>query len=62
MPVITIDGPKITDLDKKRELASTVSRAAAEAYGLPITTIVVMLKENNSDNVAVGGTLIADRS
>ncbi len=61
MPVITMEGPQITDQDKKRQLVATISEAAAEAYGLPIEKIVILLKENDPGNVAVGGNLIADR-
>lgn len=61
MPVITINGPKIDDLDKKRELAKELTQAAHKAYGLPESKIVVYIKENIPDNVAVGGELIVDR-
>ena len=61
MPNVTLDGPKIKDLEKKRALVETVTEAASQAYGLPRETIVVVLKENHPENVAVGGVLIADR-
>jgi 4-oxalocrotonate tautomerase len=60
MPNITIDGPQIRDLEKKRALVKTVTEAASQAFGLPRETIVVVLKENLPENVAVGGVLIAD--
>ncbi len=61
MPVINLDGPPIKDLDKKRELVKTVTKAAAEAFGLPESTIIVLFREYSGENVASGGTLIADR-
>ena len=61
MPNVTLDGPKIKDLEKKRALVETITEAASQAYGLPRETIVVVLKENHPENVAVGGVLIADR-
>lgn len=61
MPNITLDGPKIADMDKKRVLVQAITEAASHAYGLPRETIVVVLKENLPENVAVGGLLIADR-
>lgn len=61
MPVITVNGPKIDDLDTKRMLAKELTRAAHKAYGLPEAKIVVYIKENIPDNVAVGGELIIDR-
>jgi len=61
MPNITVSGPAIIDLDKKRELASAITDAAVKAYGLPKETIVVVIKENSPENVSVGGQLIIDR-
>jgi 4-oxalocrotonate tautomerase len=62
MPIISMEGPVIKDLDKKRKLTRLVTEAAAEAYGLPLETIIVTLKENAPDNVSVGGQLIIDRA
>ena len=61
MPNITFDGPRITDLDKKRELVRSVTDAAIKAYGLPKQAMVVVLKENPPENVGIGGELLADR-
>ncbi len=61
MPNITLEGPPIADLNKKRALVKLVTSAATEAYGLPPETIVVILKENLAENVSVGGVLISDR-
>lgn len=60
MPIITLDGPPLS-LDKKRILANELTNLAARAYELPESTIIIMLRENAPDQVAVGGTLIADR-
>lgn len=61
MPHITLSGPRIESLDKKRELARSITTAAVKAYGLPEETIVVVIKENAPENVSVGGELIIDR-
>ena len=61
MPSISIDGPVIRDLDKKRGLVKEITDAATKAYGLPRETIVVLIRENSPDNVGVGGQLIVDR-
>jgi len=60
MPIITLDGPLLS-LEKKRDLVKELARLAARAYDLPESTIIIMLRENSPDQVAVGGTLIADR-
>lgn len=61
MPHITLSGPRIEDLDKKRELTRAMTEAAIKAYELPRETIVVVIKENAPENVSVGGQLIIDR-
>ncbi len=60
MPIITLDGPPLS-LKKKRILVNTLTCLTAGAYDLPESTIIIMLRENSPDQVAVGGTLIADR-
>ncbi len=60
MPIITLDGPPLS-LEKKRILANELTSITARAYDLPESTIIIILRENSPDQVAVGGTLIADR-
>jgi 4-oxalocrotonate tautomerase len=62
MPVITVEGPKLDDLDKKRRFALALTAAAAEAYSLPVEAMVVIMHENASECVASGGQLICDRA
>jgi len=61
VPNISVEGPSIRDIDKKRVLVKEITEAAVKAYGLPAEVIVVTLKENAPENVAVGGQLICDR-
>ena len=61
MPNITIEGPAIKELEKKRVLTKEITEAAVKAYGLPKEVIVVVIKENSPENVCVGGQLIIDR-
>ena len=61
MPIITMQGPAIPDLDKKRHLVRTMTAAAAAAYGLSTDTIIIVFREDTPDNVSVGGQLIIDR-
>lgn len=61
MPNITLDGPVIADLEKKRALVEALTVAAMDYYDLPRETFVVVIKENSPQHVAVGGVLIADR-
>ncbi len=61
MPIIRVDGPSVTDVDKKRLFVKEVTNAAVALYGLPAQTIVILLQENSQDNVSVGGELLIDR-
>ena len=61
MPIVTVDGPSIKDIATKRSLVRDITNAASRAFGLPEETIVVLIKENQPENVGVGGRLIADR-
>lgn len=61
MPNITVEGPKLDDIEKKRELVKKITDSVEKAYGISREHIVVTIKENKSENVSVGGVLIADR-
>ncbi|MGM0442411.1 MAG: 4-oxalocrotonate tautomerase DmpI [Elusimicrobiota bacterium] len=61
MPTVKIEGPKIDSVDKKRDLTKKVTDALEETYGLPRQAYVVLIKENKSENVSVGGKLIIDQ-
>jgi len=61
MPTITIEGPKIDDIEIKRNLVKELTEAAVKAYGFPREVFVVYIKENILENVGVGGKLISDQ-
>ena len=61
MPVIKIDGNKNISLEKKREMVEKVSEIVADAYGLPIETITVLVSGFNPDDIGAGGKLLIDR-
>lgn len=61
MPNITIDGPKIENIERKRRLVKEITDALENAYKLPRQAYIVVIKENQPENVAIGGTLIIDR-
>lgn len=60
MPIITIDGPPIADLDVRRTLVRELTEAAARAYAMPPEKMIVLIRETTPEQVAVGGELIAD--
>ena len=61
MPNITVEGPPIPDIEKKRKLVRTITQVATEVYGLPAQAIVVTIRENSPENVAIGGNLLSDQ-
>ena len=61
MPTITVEGPPIEELERKRQLVKDITEAAMKTFGLSKEVIVVVIKENTPDNVSVGGQLIIDR-
>ena len=62
MPIITIEGPPIANIDTRRALAEKLTQTAAEAYEMPKEKIIILIRENRADQVAVGGELISDKS
>ncbi len=60
MPIITLEGPKIADLDRRRTFIRELTDAAVKAYDLPQEKIIVILHENTREQVGVGGKLLAD--
>lgn len=61
MPTITVEGPPIEEMERKRQLVKDITEAAVKTFGLSKEVIVVVIKENTPDNVSVGGQLIIDR-
>lgn len=60
MPNITIDGPKIENIEIKRVLIKEVTNSIEKAYKIPREHIIVVIKENSPENVGVAGKLIVD--
>ena len=62
MPVITIEGPQIGELDVRRKMVADLTEAAARAYSMPNEKIIIIIRENSPEQVAVAGELISDRN
>jgi len=60
MPIITIDGPKLSK-EQKKDLVESFTREAVRVTKIPIQGFVVLIKENDPDNVGVSGELLSDR-
>ena len=61
MPVVEIAGNNGISIEKKREMIKKVSEIVAEAYGLPVETVTVLVTGFNPDDIGAGGKLLSDR-
>ena len=61
MPVITIAGNPNISIEDKREMVKKVSQTVAEAYGLPIEAITVLVQAYEKDDIGVAGELLSDK-
>jgi len=61
MPVILVNVLKQPDVNKKRKLVERLTDAMVEVYGAPREAVVVTIKEDEPENVGIGGVLAMDR-
>ncbi|MGA2108752.1 MAG: 4-oxalocrotonate tautomerase DmpI [Syntrophorhabdales bacterium] len=61
MPVIQVNAFRQPDVEKKRRLVTKLTDAMVEVYGVPREAVVVMIKEDDPENVGLGGTLALDK-
>lgn len=59
MPVITIDGPKLSK-EQKAELVDRFAKTASKVMGLPVEAMVIIIREVETENVGVGDCLLCD--
>ncbi|MBM4240428.1 MAG: 4-oxalocrotonate tautomerase [Euryarchaeota archaeon] len=60
MPVITIDSPRLTK-KQKSDLVESFTKTASRIMELPEESIIILIKEIDSEDVGVGGLLLCDR-
>jgi len=60
MPHISIDGPHL-NREQKAELVKEFTEIASRIMKIPKEAFVIVIKENDPENVGVGGKLLADR-
>jgi 4-oxalocrotonate tautomerase len=61
MPVITIEAAKLSK-EQKRELVASLTKSASSIMNTPEQAYVVIVKENDIDNIGVGGILVSEKS
>ena len=60
MPAIIMELAPL-DKEKKAQLVREVTETTARLTGLPPQAIFVFVKENNLENIGVGGKLLSDK-
>ncbi len=59
MPVIKLDGPKLSK-EQKVELIKEFTSSASKITNIPKDKFVVYIKENEMDNIGVGGEMLSE--
>jgi len=60
MPIITFDGGKLTK-EQKCQLTKEFTDAGEKTTGIRRDAFVVIIRENDAENIGVGGELLCDR-
>lgn len=60
MPLITIEASKSLSKDDKKKLIEDTSQIVADAYGLPVQSITMLIYELGAENVGVGGKPVSE--
>ncbi|ROR25852.1 4-oxalocrotonate tautomerase [Mobilisporobacter senegalensis] len=60
MPVISIEGTKLSE-GQKRNLVKELTEISAKLMNVPEQAFVVLIKENDPENIGVGGVLLTDK-
>jgi 4-oxalocrotonate tautomerase len=61
MPVITIEGPKLSK-EQKAEIVKSYAETASKIMKLPVESMIILIKEVESENVGIGNCLLCDIS
>ena len=59
MPTVIVEGPQLS-LERTRTLVESITETVSGIYDWPAERIIIIIRENNDENVARGGVLIAD--
>lgn len=60
MPVITVEAAKLTK-EQKAVLAKEMTETASRVMNLPPQAFYVFLKENDPENIGIGGLLLSEK-
>ena len=60
MPVITLEAGKLNK-EQKSQLVKEFTSTASKVMNVPEQAFIVLLKENEQDNIGIGGQLMSER-
>lgn len=60
MPVITLEAGKLNK-EQKSQLVKEFTAIASTVMNIPEQAFIALLKENEQDNIGVGGQLLSER-
>lgn len=60
MPGVVFEGPKLSK-DQKRQLVKEFTKIASEITNIPEHAFIVTIRENELENVGIGGVLLSER-
>ncbi len=55
MPLITVEASKSLSKEEKQKMIENASQIVADAFGLPVQAITMIIYENKPENIGVGG-------
>jgi len=61
MPVITLEAGKLNK-EQKSQLVKEFTNTASKIMNVPEQAFIVLLKENEMDNIGLGGQLLSERN
>lgn len=61
MPVITLEAGKLNK-EQKSQLVKEFTNTASKIMNVPEEAFIVLLKENELDNIGLGGQLLSERN
>ena len=59
MPVIIVESNPISR-EKKRKLVEEITKITSEIYELPESTVTILIRELEREDIGVGGKLLLD--
>lgn len=60
MPHIVFDGPELSR-EQKKDLIKNFTATASKVTNIPREAFVVMIKENDLENIGVGGEVLSEK-